>query len=55
MPNDFASLVEVEQRILFYEELTNQQPRPFQWKFDRAKLAQWLRRVEEKRALLTKT
>ena len=34
-PNDFASLEEVEQRLRFYEELSNQEPRPFEWKFDR--------------------
>ena len=37
-PNDFASLEEVEQRLRLYEELTNREPRPFDWKFDRAAL-----------------
>jgi hypothetical protein len=55
VPNDFASLEEVEQRIGLYEELTNRQLRPFQWKFDRVKLAQWLERIEAKRALAPQT
>ena len=37
-PNDFASLEEVEQRLRLYEELSNREPRPFQWRFDRAAL-----------------
>jgi hypothetical protein len=37
-PNDFASLDEVKQRLLLYEELSNQEPRPFDWKFDRVAL-----------------
>jgi hypothetical protein len=48
-PNDFASLDEVEQRLRFYETLTNGEPRPFQWKFDRDKLAVFLDRLEKKR------
>jgi hypothetical protein len=48
-PNDFTSLVEVETRLRLYEELTNQQPRPFNWKFDKAKLIQWWDRLEAKR------
>lgn len=55
MPNDFASLAEVEQRIRLYEELTNRQLRPFRWKFDRVKLAQWLERLEANRGLMTGT
>ena len=45
-PNDFASLEEVEQRLRLYEHLTNQQPRSFAWKFTRAKLAEFLKRLE---------
>lgn len=44
-PNDFADLVEVEQRLHLYEVLSNQQPRPFEWKFTRAQLATWLERL----------
>ena len=49
-PNDFHSLDAAEQRIMLYEVLTNQSPRPFAWKFDRAKLADYLQRLEAKRA-----
>jgi hypothetical protein len=44
-PNDFASLAEVEQRLLLYEELSNRQPRPFEWKFTRVKLMEFLHRL----------
>lgn len=49
-PNDFASLDEVEQRLRLYEELTNQEPRPFDWKFDRAALLQFLERLEARKS-----
>ena len=45
-PNDFASLEEVERRLRLYEVLSNQQPRPFEWQFTRAKLAEFLKRLE---------
>lgn len=45
-PNDVASLEEVEQRLRLYEVLSNQQPRPFEWNFTRAKLAEFLKRLE---------
>ena len=44
-PNDFADLVAVEQRLRLYEELTNRSPRPFAWRFDRAKLKAFLKRL----------
>jgi DDE superfamily endonuclease len=47
-PNDFASLEEVEQRLRLYEELTNREPRPFQWKFDRSALRTFLEKLEAK-------
>jgi hypothetical protein len=50
-PNDFASLAELEQRLHLYEELSNQNPRPFAWKFDRAKLTEFLGRLEAKQAI----
>lgn len=53
-PNDFASLQEVETRLRLYEELTNQKPRPFKWKFDRKKLAAFLQRLEVRQALQAK-
>jgi hypothetical protein len=54
-PNDFASLAEVEQRLRLYEELCNQQPCPFQWKFTREKLIQFLARLEARRAAQSQT
>jgi DDE superfamily endonuclease len=50
-PNDFASLEDVEQRLRLYEELSNQEPRPFQWKFDRVALQTFLAKLEAKRKL----
>jgi hypothetical protein len=44
-PNDFVSLAEVEQRLLLYENLSNRQPRPFEWKFTRDKLVEFLQRL----------
>jgi DDE superfamily endonuclease len=52
-PNDFASLEEVEQRLRLYEELSNREPRPFDWKFDRAALLDFLERLEAKRGKLS--
>jgi len=49
-PNDFTDLEAIEQRLLFYEELTNQQPQPFQWKFDRVALTQLLAQLAAKQA-----
>ena len=48
-PNDFANLEEVELRLRLYEELTNRNPRPFDWRFDRQKLYAFLRRLEARR------
>ncbi len=45
-PNDFASLEEVEQRLRLYEELSNRPPHPFEWQFTRAKLVEFLKRLE---------
>jgi hypothetical protein len=50
--NDFASL-EVEQRLRLHEELSNREPRPFDWKFDRAALQEFLRKLEAKRELVS--
>ena len=52
-PNDFASLEEVEQRLRLYEELSNRQPRPFQWKFDREALQTLVAKLEAKRELVS--
>jgi len=48
-PNDFADLAEVALRLRLYEELTNQRPRPFNWKFTKADLFALLQRLEAKR------
>jgi hypothetical protein len=48
-PNDFADLADVERRLLLYQELSNQNPRPFNWSFDREKLTEFLQRVEARR------
>ena len=45
-PNDFANLEAVQLRLALYEELSNQHPTPFQWKFDRTKLLTWLAKIE---------
>jgi hypothetical protein len=47
-PNDFADLAEVEMRLRLYEELTNREPRPFNWKFTKRDLADLLRRLAAK-------
>lgn len=52
-PNDFASLEEVEQRLRLYEELTNREPRAFDWKFNRAALQTLMTKLEAKRAPLS--
>jgi hypothetical protein len=49
-PNDFTSLAEVERRLLLYQELSNQQPRAFAWKFTRHQLRELLARLEARRA-----
>jgi hypothetical protein len=48
-PNDFADLREVELRLRLYEELTNDQPRPFHWRFTRYDLFDLLQRLASKR------
>jgi hypothetical protein len=44
-PNDSADLRELELRIRLYEELTNQQPRPFDWRFTKYDLFALLQRL----------
>jgi hypothetical protein len=53
--NAFASFEEVEQRLRLYEELSNREPRPFQWKFDRAALFEFLAKLEAKPELVSQT
>jgi hypothetical protein len=50
-PNDFASLEEVERRLRLYEELTNRQPRPFDWRFNRTALQVLLTKLDAKSTL----
>lgn len=45
-PNDFADLDTLRLRLALYEELSNQRPAPFQWKFDRHKLDELLEKIE---------
>jgi hypothetical protein len=47
-PNDFTDLQEVELRLRLYEELTNQEPRPFAWKFTKDDLFNLLQRLAAK-------
>lgn len=50
-PNDFGSLEEVEQRLRLYETLSNSQPHPFEWKFTRVKLEEFLSRLHAHEAI----
>jgi hypothetical protein len=52
-PNDCASLAEVEPRLLLYEELSNRQPRPVEWKFTRDKLVEFLQRLHTHETMST--
>jgi hypothetical protein len=45
-PNDFADLEALRLRLALYEELSNQSPTPFAWKFDRAKLTALMVKIE---------
>jgi hypothetical protein len=49
-PNDFANLAAIELRLRLYEELTNSQPKPFDWKFTKVDLFDLLRRLAAKEA-----
>jgi hypothetical protein len=51
-PNDFADLAALRLRLAFYEELSNQSPAPFQWKFDRTKLTTLLAKIEARQMAL---
>ena len=45
-PNDFTDLEAIRLRLALYEALSNQNPTPFQWKFDRTKLTALLAKIE---------
>jgi DDE superfamily endonuclease len=49
-PNDSANLQELELRIRLYEELTNKEPRPFDWKFTKYDLFDLLMRLAKREA-----
>ncbi len=49
-PNDFANLEEVALRLRLYEELSNRNPRPFDWRFTKYDLFKLLLRLAQKEA-----
>ena len=51
-PNDFTDLEAVRLRLALYEELSNQNPMPFQWKFDRTKLTALLAKIAARQRAL---
>ena len=54
-PNDSADLHELELRIGLYEELTNETPKPFDWKFTKHDLFDLLQRVAKRESPSTTT
>ncbi len=54
-PNEFPDLEAVRLRLAWYEELSNQNPTPFQWKFDRTKLTTLLAKIQVHQRLLAST
>jgi hypothetical protein len=54
-PNDSANLQELELRIRLYEELTNSQPKPFDWKFTKYDLFNLLQRLARREAAKAST
>jgi hypothetical protein len=49
-PNDSTDLQELELRIRLYEQLTNSQPKPFDWKFTKYDLFDLLQRLAKREA-----
>ena len=49
-PNDSKDLQELELRIRLYEELTNKQPKPFDWTFTKYDLFDLLQRIARREA-----
>jgi hypothetical protein len=47
-PNDCVDLAEVELRLRLYEELSNREPRPFDWRFTKYDLFDLLERLARK-------
>ena len=54
-PNDFVDLEAIRLRLALYEDLSNQNPTPFQWQFDRTKLLTLLAKIEARQKLLPDT
>jgi hypothetical protein len=52
MPNDFPNLDAVRMRLALYENLSNQHPKPFAWKFTRDQLAALLVRIAARELML---
>lgn len=48
-PNDFESLAEVEERLEGFAQRHNAQPKPFNWKFDRRQLRDYMTRLNKRR------
>jgi len=51
-PNDFVSLVEVEERLLGFQQRYQQIATPFRWTFTRSDLTKLLAKLDSKRPLL---
>jgi hypothetical protein len=51
-PNDLTDLAAIQLRLALYEELSHQNPTPFQWKFDRPKLTALLAKSEARQRAL---
>ena len=49
-PNDSADLKEIELRIHLYEDLTNKEPKPFDWRFTKDDLFDLLQRIAKREA-----
>jgi hypothetical protein len=48
-PNDFESLVAVEDRLKRFAQLHNAHPKPCNWKFDRQQLGDYMTRLNKRR------
>jgi hypothetical protein len=51
-PKDFTDLEAIPLRLALYEELSNQTPTPFQWKFDRTKRTALFAKIEARQRAL---
>jgi hypothetical protein len=51
-PNDFHNLDALRMRLALYENLTNQHPKPFTWRFTRDRLADLLVRIAARERLI---